>query len=620
MLESVFVKTNSGLTKTDLKNTRWSEGVKNGSYKPLYPRPQMVRNSFLSLNGMWDYAITKTEEMPRSFAGEIRVPFSPESVLSGVERQLRPNEFLWYRKDFDLPKVDENYKYLLHFGAVDQRCTIYINGEERFKHIGGYLPFFVSLYPEDVKTTISVVLKVTDKSETSFHARGKQKLKRGGMFYTAQSGIWQDVWIEKVPSDYVTYVKITPDCENSAVKVSVDIPDRCDQNSQISVIVREDTKADIKSRDSGELTEYSGDIISQGICKPNEEISLTIPDFIAWTPENPYLYHLTVTMGNDRVEMYFAMREVSLGVDREGFPCPMLNKKPCPQSGLLDQGYWPDGLYTAPCDEALIYDIQTAKELGYNMIRKHIKIEPERWYYHCDRLGMLVWQDMVCGGSKLKQWFVTYLATVFNTYHISVSDGFGFRHLLSRAHKDGRKEFELEVRRTIYDLYNHPSIILWVPFNEGWGQFDALRIANNVKAYDPTRLVDHASGWFDQKGGDVVSRHYYFFKLHYKPEKVRFLALTEYGGYTLKVEGHSFAKGLYGYGACENKEALCAKFKKLMDNNILPSRKGGIYAFVYTQLSDIEDEVNGIMTYDREIIKFDENLLRACNKELTDVY
>lgn len=623
MLEAVFVKKSSGINNSKLSKTRWTQKVLDGEVSSLYPRPCMVRNSYICLDGLWDYAITDDDAFPSTFEGKIRVPFSPESFLSGVLRQLQPNETLWYTRNFLLPELECGFHYRLNFGAVDQQCKVYINKEEIASHIGGYLPFSIDLKNDWTKEEFELTVEVKDESDESYHARGKQRLKRGGMFYTAQSGIWQTVWIEKVPNSYIESVNIRPDLDSSSVYVDITLNETFkisnEPTPEVFSYVREDTEDDQISRDSGivPLEKESVSVLSKA---SGTSCRLKIDDPRLWTPDDSYLYHLVVSTDLDCVHCYFAMRSISIKEGENGYVCFYLNNEPMVQTGLLDQGYWPDGLYTAPCDDALIYDIKTAKSLGFNMLRKHIKIEPQRWYYHCDRLGMLVWQDMVCGGAKIKQWFVTYLATVLNIYHIPMSDRKISRFFLSRISKAGRDEFEKEVKLTIETLYNHPSIVMWVPFNEGWGQFDSVRITKDIKSYDSTRLVDHASGWFDQGAGDVVSLHYYFFRLHFRPEKERALALTEYGGYTLKVSGHTYSDNLYGYGGYNNKEELTKGFKKLMDTVIIPARKKGIFGFVYTQLSDIEDEVNGIMTYDREVIKIDEDVLRLVNKELKDNY
>ena len=662
-----------GIKTENLLRTPWFEEAKAGNTWKEYPRPSMVRKDWINLNGWWDYAFTDSASPFPSFSSDrqILLPFSPECELSGVMRQLQPEEYLWYHRQLRVPACKKGWHYLLHFGAVDQDCTVYINGREMLTHHGGYLPFDVDLDPainvnldsvanvdldsaaksadsSDSILIYDIILRVKDVSNTSYYSRGKQKLKRGGMFYTAQSGIWQTVWMEMVPDQYISYVKITPDYDHSCchVKVSLRSYDHRGSQDKISLQSKEETSHPSSVREAGkknipitstllaaapkdslssdfvfdteEHTVFSDHTLqqhcSENPCDMKEHntwidrqsgpcVTLHIPQMHPWSPEDPYLYRLIITAGEDQVECYVGMRIITKEVAEDGHLRFFLNHKECIQLGVLDQGYWPDGLYTAPSDEALIYDIRTMKDLGCNMIRKHIKIEPDRWYYHCDRLGMLVWQDMVNGGSEYQSWFVTYLATVLNTHHISIQDGPLSRWLLSRTHKEGRKIFLQEMADTVKWLYNHPCIITWVPFNESWGQFDATKVAAILKKKDPTRLVDHASGWFDQKVGDIISLHYYFFKLRFKEEKERVLALTEFGGYSWKDPEHSFSQDEYGYGSYESREKLLEACHSLMRDTIWPAVKGGVSALIYTQLSDIEDEHNGILTYDRKGIK-----------------
>ena len=350
----------------------------------------------------------------------------------------------------------------------------------------------------------------------------------------------------------------------------------------------------------------------------NSELIVSLPDFHPWSPEDPFLYLVSLKSGVDRVSSYFAMRKCDIQTAPDGTQRFFLNNKPYFQAGVLDQGYWPESLYTAPTDEALTADISRMKKLGFNMLRKHAKIEPERFYYHCDQLGMLVWQDMVNGGSAYKHWFVTYLATLMNWNHISFSDDEKHAGLLSRLHPEGKDEFRREITETIAFLYNHPSIVVWVPFNEGWGQFDALAACEQIRTLDSSRLVDHASGWFDQKGGDILSLHYYFLKLKFKPESKRAAALTEFGGYSLSIPGHSCCKKVYGYKKFNSTGALTYGYIDLIRQTILPAVKKGIGATVYTQLSDIEEETNGIYTYDREICKIDPDTLCKWNRALKE--
>lgn len=557
--------------------TRWGRQLDKTRVLPEYPRPQMEREDFINLNGYWEYAITKTMETPQQYDGRILVPFSPESVLSEVGKQLRPEEYLWYRRVFLTPGKMEGHRLLLHFGAVDQACKVFINGKAAMQHIGGYLPFEgdITEYLHHSGENELIVL-VRDFSDTSYHARGKQRLKRGGMFYTAQSGIWQTVWMERVPVDFIKRVKVTPLYDESKVRVQITAA------SPMPVAIEIETLG----------------IAVEGMS--NEPIEIQLQEFESWTPENPVLYYFTVKMGTDCVRSYFAMRLFSIETDGLGIPRMCLNHNIYFQKGVLDQGYWPDGLYTAPNDEAFIFDIQSMKDMGFNMIRKHIKIEPQRWYYHCDRLGMIVWQDMVNGGSAYMHWYVTYFATLLSRCKIRRKDV--YRKLLSRKDREGCTEFVREMKETAQVLYSHPSIAVWVIFNEGWGQFQTEDMTKILREEDHTRLIDQASGWFDQGGGDFQSLHNYFFKLRIKAENKRATVLSEFGGYSMRVEGHSACKKLYGYGIFQEQEKLVKAYLE-QDKKVQELIKDGLCASIYTQLSDVEEEVNGIWTYDREIKK-----------------
>lgn len=569
--------------------TTWG---KNLDGKPLqeYPRPQFVRKSYINLNGWWEYAITLKDAMPDDFHGKILVPFSPESVLSGVGRQLRPKEFLFYRRSFNLPKTFVKDRVLLHFGAVDSFCDVYVNSVLVCRHEGGYNAFSVDI-SEFIKTDFDneLTLKVRDTTDSDYRTRGKQSLKRGGMWYTPQSGIWQTVWLESVPSQYIEGLKITPDFDNAQVKIEV----KCNFDEPVTAIVSDGDREVAKSDGKGCIT----------VRFPNRE-------FIPWTPENPHLYGLKLISRRDRVDSYFGMRKFSCEMAGK-YPRLMLNNKPYFHNGLLDQGYWSDGLYTAPCDEAMIYDIQTAKNLGFNMLRKHIKVEPARWYYHCDRLGMLVWQDMPSGGTHVNKWVSAYAPFV----GINIKDGNYAR--FGRAKQESRDLFVKEYTEMINQLYNTVSIAMWVPFNEGWGQFDANKIAELTKRLDGTRTVDHASGWHDQGGGDVKSLHVYFKKLRFSKDKKRAVCLTEFGGYSFKDEGHSAnLDSTYSYKQFSTVEDFNNGVKALYERDVIPWISRGLSATVYTQLTDVEDEVNGLLTYDRKVLKIDPELMRNINSRL----
>ena len=421
---------------------------------------------------------------------------------------------------------------------------------------------------------------MTDDTDESFHTRGKQKTKRGGIWYTPQSGIWQSVWIESVPKSYVRALRITPHFDDAEVDVTADV---VGSESAFAVF-------------GGERYELPA--------------LIPVPDFEAWSPEHPKLYPFSVECGEDRVESYFAMRKFSVEADEAGVPRLFLNNKPYFHKGLLDQGYWPDGLYTAPTDEALCRDILLAKESGFNMLRKHIKVEPLRWYYHCDRLGMLVWQDMPCGGGSYSPAVVT--APLFTGHHLSDSRYARF----GRADELGRREFADELCDMVNHLYNCPCIAMWVIFNEGWGQFDAKQMTDAVRFIDNTRTIDHASGWHDQGCGDVKSVHVYFRPYRFRPDKKgRAVVLSEFGGYARAEEGHLFGKKTFGYKLFDSADALAAALEKLFSRQIRPAKEKGLAAAVYTQLSDVEDEINGLVTYDRGVVKIEPERMR----QITDL-
>lgn len=493
----------------------------------------------------------------------------------------------------------EGRRALLHFGAVDQSCRIYINQKLAGVHEGGYLPFTLDITELVTEGENILQAVVRDCTDTSFHARGKQKLDRGGMFYQAQSGIWQTVWMEIVPGRYISRLKITPCFDEGTVNV------------RVFGSVRDDMEVRIRVLDGAS-------VIAETTGRQDTVLRIEVPDFEAWSPKHPRLYDLKIEMGEDEVRSYFAMRKCSVGRDRNGILRFMLNNRPYFHNGVLDQGYWPEGLYTAPCDEALIYDIKMMKKLGFNMIRKHSKIEPERWYYHCDRLGMLVWQDMVNGGTPYHMKFVCVLPNFWMKSGRLIKDN-KYR-AFSRQDEEGRREYYRELKAMTACLYNHPCIAAWVPFNEGWGQFDAAKASALVKRLDPGRLVDEASGWFDQGGGDMYSIHNYWRKFRCRPWRDRVTALTEYGGYSWRIEGHSYCSEVYGYRKYDSMEALTNGYKRLWEREIIPAVRKGLGGTVYTQLSDIEEEVNGILTYDRKIVKLKPDTVLGLNRRLYEEF
>jgi hypothetical protein len=593
--------------------TRWGKNLDRDHVLEEYPRPLLMREDYQILNGWWDYAFTIDYKQPQQYEGRILVPFSPETALSGVGRQLKPDEYLWYRRNFDLPGWDREKgqnRILLHFGAVDQSCEVRINGHKVKRHTGGYLPFEVDISRYAQESANELIVAVKDLSDTSYHSKGKQKLNAGGMFYTAQSGIWQTVWLEKVPETYIKEIKTVPDIEKKIIRIKVSSSystdkknvDKLSRNLPIEIKIRKPgLYPDPVVKPSQISTE---DMLETAVLAVSDKwIEIPIESISLWNCETPYLYYFEVKLGDDRAISYFAMRKFSLETKvHEEFLRICLNGEVQFQNGVLDQGYWPESLYTPPSDAAMIFDIQEMKKTGFNMVRKHLKIEPQRWYYHCDRLGIVVWQDMVNGGSYYKHWFVTYGATLLSWIRIPMRDV--YPRLLSREAKAGRLEFIREMKETIRLLGNHPSIAAWVIFNEGWGQFQTEDMTRIVRRLDPNRLIDQASGWFDQGGGDFSSLHNYFFKLFIRPERERASVLSEFGGYSYREPGHCAKEKLYGYGICKNKKDLEKRFLERWSGvrNLIPQ---GLSASIYTQWTDVEEEVNGVFTYDREVRKIE---------------
>nr|WP_297706748.1 sugar-binding domain-containing protein [uncultured Butyrivibrio sp.] len=608
--------------------TTWGESLDKNDVLTEYPRPQFQRDSYINLNGDWEYCIVPQDngdDIPSEMDGHILVPFSPESILSGVERRLEPYQFLWYKKPLPiLNRSFTNSRFLLHFGAVDQFADIYINSTLVGSHSGGYLPFtlditgFLSFSEDQMSTTQNVLsVRVKDTTDSSYHSRGKQTLRRGGMYYTAQSGIWQTVWIEEVPQTYIREIRIRPEADLKTVSIEVSTNNPC------KVTVRTPGKEMVKSPSSSDSfeTAFTGDFSFSSDTYPSigEDHSAVTPSYYhfkfelenphLWSPEDPYLYPLQIQVGEDLVRSYFAMRYYSIESDSAGISRFCLNHKPYFLMGVLDQGYWPDGLYTAPSDEAFIYDIKEMKRLHFNMLRKHIKIEAARWYYHCDRLGMIVWQDMVSGGSSYAKPVVSYLPTLFPNVFGRMPDGPATYKTFSRSSADGRKEWLKEMQNTIRYLYNVPSIATWVLFNEGWGQFNAAGATVMARELDNTRPIDQASGWFDEGSGDFRSVHNYFRPLTVEKDKNgRAFVISEYGGFTYHVDGHSSVDRVYGYKKYDTQDQLGVAYYNLINGTLKPLISKGLAGAVYTQLSDVEEEVNGLITYDRRITKINPDL------------
>ncbi|WP_059040497.1 glycoside hydrolase family 2 protein [Paenibacillus rubinfantis] len=595
--------------------TRWAKEIDPLQVLPEYPRPQMVRERWMNLNGLWEYAIRPKEgdsgpEQVKDYDGSILVPYPLESALSGVNQPLQPDEWLWYRRTFVIPPAWSGQNVLLHFGAVDWKAEVWINQRKAGEHTGGYTPFSFNITSYLREGENEIVVRVWDPTERFGQERGKQTLQPKGLFYTAVSGIWQTVWLEPVPESYITSFRITPDL--AARVLTVHIERNAGQRTrepQPSLVYYEAVALE------------NGKEIATARSITGEEMQLKLSDVQLWSPDSPFLYELILRLvvdGStvDSLQSYFAMRAFSVEKDQAGVPRLLLNGEPLFQQGVLDQGYWPDGLYTAPTDEALAYDVIMAKQLGFNMIRKHIKVEPARWYYHCDRLGMIVWQDMVNGGGGWNHLhhlilpnFVSALKVKDNKYKA-----------LGRSDPANRENYRKELKEMIDALYNVPCIGMWVPFNEAWGQFDASNIAKWLKAYDPSRPVDHASGWHDQGAGDVISKHIYFRKLRMpKHPDSRAVVISEYGGYSLMEPGHVWREGQgFGYKKCKTRADFEIAYFSLMQNQLRPLITKGLAAAVYTQLTDVETELNGLLTYDREVVKIDPDVVSQLHAALIE--
>ena len=572
--------------------TKWGKALDQAHVLPEYPRPQFRRSNCEILNGFWEYAISANtlQTPPERFEGKILVPFSPESELSGVNRTLKPKECLWYRRQIESPQgYDPNTEDLiLHFGAVDQFAEVRLNGVTLLHHAGGYLPFSVVLSETFVGGIPNeLVVRVRDETDTACWSRGKQSSKPGGIWYTPQSGIWQTVWLERAPKRRIENVAITPLYDESAVQFTI-----------------------WTNCGGGGVVELNG---NETVFLSGTPLRVPMDGFTPWSPEEPKLYDFSMRFERDFVESYFAMRKCSLEHDEKGTPRLFLNNAPYFHNGVLDQGYWPDGLLTPPSDEAMIYDIELMKSLGFNTLRKHIKIEPARWYYHCDRLGMLVWQDMVNGGGLYSIGPIALPLMLGNAHPDSDYPYF------SREEVRGREAYQRELHETVMLLYNTPSIVMWVPFNEGWGQFDANKAVDAIRALDQTRTIDHASGWHDQKGGDVKSLHVYYKPYRFSKDSYgRAVVLSEFGGYSQHIAEHSFSQKEFGYKRLKSESALTAAFEKLYAREVISAKEKGLSAAIYTQLSDVEQETNGFVTYDREVVKMDAAHVRAVNAQLSD--
>jgi beta-galactosidase/beta-glucuronidase len=566
--------------------TRWAEQVDPDDVWPEYPRPQLVRADWTNLNGLWDFAIVDRDaDRPGRWDGSILVPFAVESALSGVGRTVTPEQRLWYHRTFTPPVLPTGHRLLLHFGAVDWDAQVYVNGERVGEHRGGYTPFSFDITAHLREGENELVVAVWDPTDTGFQPRGKQVLDPRGIWYTAVTGIWQTVWLEPVPDAFVRSLQIVPDVENAAVTILVHGSREADVRIQVSD----------QGRMVGEVAGRTGRWLTIPLAQPR-----------LWSPESPFLYDLSVTLLQDgatvdHVGSYFGMRSVEVRPDHAGVNRLFLNGEPVFMYGPLDQGWWPDGLYTAPTDEALRYDIEVTRDLGFNMTRKHVKVEPARWYYWADRLGLLVWQDMPNGDAH-PEW----------VRDVDVPGPDLVRSASSDVH------YRNELKLMVDALFNHPSIITWVPFNERWGQYHTDRIVGLLRSWDPTRLINSASGGNFHGVGDILSIHSYPGPAMSRLDPHQAAVLGEFGGLGLPVEGHTWLeRGNWGYRSYETREELQQAYLERLDE-LRPMIPRGLAAAVYTQITDVEIEVNGLLTYDRALLKFDREVLLRAHRSLYD--
>jgi beta-galactosidase/beta-glucuronidase len=571
----------------DKIKTMWAEKIDPQNVLSEYPRPLLERPEWKNLNGLWDYAVLQTGQVaPERFDGKILVPFAVESSLSGVQKEVGQDKELWYSRTFTIPSAWKNKNVILHFGAVDWKTEIYLNDIKIGTHTGGYTPFCFDITAFLKSGEQKLVVKVWDPTDKSFQPRGKQVSKPNGIWYTAVTGIWQTVWLEPVNEKHIVSIKTVPNIDKGQLSVNVD-----SKNTSTYDII------EVKLSDGGKVISTVKSVVS-------EEVELYVPDAKLWSPDSPFLYDLEVNLYSngklaDKVKSYCAMRKISTQRDSKGIVRLQLNNKNLFHFGPLDQGWWPDGLYTAPTDEALAFDIIKTKELGFNMIRKHVKVEPARWYYHCDRLGILVWQDMPSGGEGNPQY------QMFQ--HFTGSD-------FVRT-KESENNYFKEWKEIIDFLYSNPSIVVWVPFNESWGQFKTPEVVAWTKSYDPSRLVNPASGGNHYQTGDILDLHHYPNPKLYLYDAERVTVLGEYGGIGLPVENHLWQPDSWGYVKLKTSKEATDQYINYAEN-LKTLIINGFSGAVYTQTTDVEGEINGLITYDRKEIKLDAERLKKVNKEI----
>ena len=564
--------------------TPWTAEVQPGNALPEYPRPQMVRKQWVNLNGLWEYAIEPKEQgRPQQFEGQILVPFAVESSLSGVKQALTPEQRLWYRRSFTSPPL-KNKHLLLHFGAVDWRAEVFVNGKKVGEHEGGYDPFTFDITAalKENSPQQELLVSVWDPTDTALHPRGKQSLQPKSIWYTAVSGIWQTVWLEPVPSAYISNISLIPDLDGKQLRLSV------------------------TASEQGAFTataKLNGKNVGRISGRAREQAVLPLQRISPWSPDSPVLYDLEIKLkSGDSVQSYFGLRKIEIAKDSAGFNRLVLNGKSVFQIGPLDQGWWPDGLYTPPTDRAIQFDIETLKKLGFNMLRKHVKVESARYYYWCDKLGLMVWQDMPSAMTADRATGVRKGSSTDVSFPA-----------------EDAADFQRELKALMENLKNTPSIIAWVPFNEGWGEHDTNEILKMVKSLDPSRLVDGPSGWEDRGYGNMKDMHNYPGPDMFPAMPERASVLGEFGGLGYPVEGHLWwtDKRNWGYRTYQTQAELEAAYEAVIQK-LAPLVKSGLSAAVYTQTTDVEGEVNGLMTYDRKLLKFNAEKLAKLHRALID--
>ena len=575
----------------DRIKTKWAKKLDPKNIWPEYPRPQLQRKDWLNLNGPWSYSVRDSDTdylKPETHDGKILIPFSLESSLSGVMRAFTEKEILWYEKEFEIPKDWKGKNILLHFGAVDWKCILYINDEKVGEHIGGYSAFYFDITPKLKEGKNRIILKVLDPTDMNYQPLGKQTLSPGSIWYTPISGIWQTVWMEPVYEHYIEKLEINNDFDNKEVKVTFKI------NSVIKLPINFELK-------------YNNKVIGNASGKSGDEITIKIEeeDFHPWSPSEPNIYdiraELLSELGNvyDTITSYTTIRKIESKKDSLGYYRIYLNDKPIFNMGTLDQGYWPDGLYTPPSEEAMIYDIQKLKDLGFNTIRKHIKIEPYRYYYQCDKMGMLLWQDMPAGDIHGSNWDPRSM------------DG-GSDKERTQESKDN---YYREWGEIIDNLKFFQCIIIWVPFNEAWGQFDTEAVVEFTHNRDPLRLINAASGGNHRMCGNILDLHNYPNPDQYLKEETLINVLGEYGGLGLEIKNHTWKEENWGYVDLKSKEEVTYRYKEYIEM-LIEYVKTGFSAAIYTQTTDVESEINGLLTYDREEVKVFEAPIKEANEKL----